>query len=194
MLGDFARRFFFTIVRPLDVFDDVVERDEPLAGVWPVLFAGVVWATFCVWLALDGREPSFVGNPLPPAQYYWWQAGFVTPLLLVSVALFAGLCHTGASWFGGDGTFTKTLGGVGYAYAVPLVVVFLIPDVVMYRLGGFAELPHLLRVSGPVTALWVVFLSSAAVARAQRISFWGAAAVVAPAFVVQGLLAGLFVR
>lgn len=191
----FVQRFVWAIYRPLDAFDaQKQDLRGPVYAGGAVTLVGAVWAVFSFVLYRGGHHPSYVGNPLPLETYYLWQSMFVLPLLLVGATIFSLLCHTGAGLFGGDGTFRQTFSIVALAYAVPLLVLFLLTDIAFYAVGGFLEMGYALPISGSATLLWMVLLSAGGVVVAQRISIWSALVVVVPALVVQGMVVGFLLR
>lgn len=192
----FISRLFLTIFAPLDVFDDICcdEKTSVSAGLPPILFCGLLWAIFSSWLAFDRLSPSFTGNFVPASSYYYYQVYFVVPVLLGGVALFAGLCHTGARWAGGDGTFVRTFSCIAYAYIVPLLFIYLLPEMVLYRMAGFDILARFMKVSGPIALVWMLLLSAVALVRSERISLRGALFVAAPSLLIHGLFVGFFIR
>lgn len=191
----FVQRFVWAVYRPLDAFDAQKQDTRgPVYAAGAVTLVGVVWAVFSYVLYAAGHHPTFVGNPLPLETYYLWQSMFVLPLLLVGATIFSLLCHTGAGLFGGDGTFGQTFSIVGFAYAVPLLVLFLFTDIAFYAVGGFFEMGYALPISGSATLLWMVLLSAGGMVVAQRVSIWVALAVVIPALIVQGMVVGFLLR
>jgi len=111
----------------------------------------VVWALFCLALAHEGRVPSRTFVPIPQRHYYAVQALFVTPLLLLQWLVCSAISTTVARALGGSARFRETANKLGLALALPLLVLFLLPDVVVYALWGFPALGKLVRVTAPLS-------------------------------------------
>lgn len=194
----FADRLLGTITRPLDTLQGLADGAEVGRAALVVVLVGLAWAGFSAALDAAGHEPSFTGNPLPARGYYGVQAWFVLPVLVVAWLVLGGVAHLLSRLLADEGTppgdLPSLLAPLGFAWAVPILVLFLVPDILVYALGGFVELGFLVRLTAPLTALWVVVLAAAAVRAARGLSFGRAAAVIAPALLAAGVVVGAVVR
>jgi hypothetical protein len=182
------------VVRPMPTLAGVAIAEWWLPSLVAVLAAGGSWAAFCVALHGDGHAPSFTGVPIPAAQYYLAQALFIAPLLLVGWVLLAAGGHGAARTLGGQGTFRGTLAALGLGYGLPILLVFVLPDILVYAAGGFAELGFVVRLSAPLCALWVTVMSAAGIRAAHELSWGRASAAALAGVVLQGLLVGTLAR
>ncbi len=156
--------------------------------------AGACWALLCLRLWLAGQAPSRVLLPIPREDYYLWQSMFVVPLLLVSFAIAARVAHWAAAKLGGHGAYPNTANVFGFALAIPLLLVLLLPDFLVYETSGFAALGKLIRVTAPLSFLLTLYLASAGAQAAHGLSR-GKSWIVAWAFVViQALTGGALLR
>lgn len=146
-----------------------------------VVVQGVLHAGLSAWLAADGQQPS---RPVPLFEdTYAAQAFYVLPLLLVGWVLSAHLASRVVRR-----PFAAVAGRIGVALAVPPVVCWLIPDLVVYGLFGFAALGPLLRIAAPLT--FALTLAALCVALRGRRMVWGVLVVL----LNQGLVVAPFVR
>ncbi len=182
------------IVRPMPTLAGVAVAEWWLPSAIAVLAAGLSWAAFCFVLFSAGHAPSFTGVPLDPARYYQAQALFITPLLLVGWLLLAAGAHGVARAGGGSGTFRGTAAALGLGYGLPILLVFVLPDILVYAAGGFAELGYVVRMSAPLCALWVTVMTAAGVRAAHELSWSRATAAALAGVVLQGLLVGALAR
>jgi hypothetical protein len=171
------------------------QREATLsASLLSISIAGVVWALFCVVLAVSGHAPSFTLLPVPRAHYYLFQALIVVPTLLALWLVASRVSHAVARALGGTGSFRSTAAGMSRALSVPLVFLFLAPDFLVYGIGGFDALAPLVRVTAPLSFLVNLLLGARALRTSQTLStsraFWAAAAGI----VAQALLAGVILR
>lgn len=173
------------VTRPGQTLDRLAARPVLGAAATAVVGTALVWAALCLLLGLAGHAPSRVLLPLPRQSYYLWQAALLVPTLLVSWVILGGVCHALARAVGGGGSAPSTFACAGFAYAVPLLSLFVIPDLVAYLAFGFASLAKLVRVSGLVLVLAECALVARAVVAAHGLP-WSRAVPVA--------LAGLFAQ
>lgn len=160
-----------------------------MRGVNLLWLSGAVWALFCAWLWSAGHAPSRTFVPIPRELYYAAQALFVIPLLLMQWKL--------ATWLAArlGGSVPKVLAsGMAEALAVPLLVLFLLPDLVSYGLFGFGSLGKLVRVTAPLSFVVSLALGTIAVARASGRSYPRSAGAALAALLAQALLGAPILR
>lgn len=182
------------LVRPMPTLAGVAVAEWWVPSAVAVVAAGLSWAAFCFALASAGHTPSFTGVPIDPASYYQAQALFITPLLVVGWLMMSAGAHGCARVLRGSGTWRGTAAALGLGYGLPILLVFVLPDILMYAAGGFAELGYLVRLSTPLCALWVTVMTAAGVRAAHELSWGRATAAALVGVALQGLLVGAFAR
>lgn len=159
-----------------------------------VAVAGGCWAVLCLLLARAGHAPSATLLPLPATSYYRWQAAFVVPLLLAQWLATAAIAHRLARALGGASRFAAIASALGPALAAPLLVVFVIPDLVVFATAGFAALAILVRATGPLLLLTTVALVTIALRAATSLSRGRAAFAAVIAVLLPAAVAALLLR
>jgi hypothetical protein len=167
------------------------ERDVAAAGA-SVLWAGAVYAGFSLALAVAGHRPSFTLVPLP--HYYGCQAVFVIPWLWLLWRVCARVAHGLARRLGGRDDPKATLALAGPAYAVPLVWLFLVPDLVVYGLWGHAAMGTALRYYAAFAPLASIALLALGLARAHGLTAGRALGAALGAYVCQALIGTVLLR
>lgn len=163
------------------------ERRLGLAGA-SVAIAGAIWAGLCLRLAADGHAPSVTLVAIP--RYYLAQAGFVVPVLLAQWLATAGIANLVTK-----ARFIALAAALGPALAAPLVVIFLVPDLVAYALVGFDALGKLVRITAPLMLLTTIGLSALAIrAVTEGASRWRAIGTAALAVTIPAVLASTLLR
>ena len=164
------------------------------AGALSVVVVGAVWLRFSYALYADGHQPSMPAPGLDPASHYLVQAVLIAPLLVAAWLLESLVALAVARAF--DDTIDRAAlaGGLGLSLAGAVGFAFLLPDLVAYRVSGFAALAGIVRASGTVT-LVLLTLTSVIAVRAAGVSTTARAwAVVVPALLTLGLVVGTLVR
>jgi hypothetical protein len=168
-------------------------RDARLGAV-AVAAASGLWALFCLLLARAGHAPSRVLVPLPRESYYLAQALFVLPLMLLSWLL----CALVAVWvgraLGGSGRFRAALNTLGLSLALPLMALFLLPDMLAYAAFGFSALGPLVRVTAPLSFVATLALAALAMHVSHALPRGRAFAAGAAGVFAQAALGGLLLR
>jgi len=166
----------------------------PKAGLGPVLLAGAAWAAFSAVLAAGGYAPSRPAPMIDGSVHYLAQSFFVTPLFLLAWAVMSATSAFVARRYGASTSAAMLAAPLGFAYGVPLVVAWALPDAILFSIVGFDALGPLVRIIGPFTALYMASLSALAVRSATALP-WPRAIVTALAgLVAQGILAGWALR
>lgn len=180
-----------TIFSPQETFAALSARPAPRRGALAMCVLGGLWAMLFAWLGSDGRTPTFTRwLPIAPTQYYSTAALYVLPLFLALWLIFAQL----AQLLCGRSPFTTTLSVLGFAYAVPVTMLFVIPDMVVYAANGQIGLTQAIRVTAPMTLIWTLVLSSMALRVVHRVTRWQAIRSAIIAFIVQALPAAILLR
>jgi uncharacterized protein (TIGR00730 family) len=164
------------------------------AALTSVGIAGAFWAVLCVLLALGGHAPSFTALPVAREHYYWFQALIVAPTLMALWFVASQVAHRVARALGGRGAFRSTAAGMSRALSVPLVFLFLVPDLLAYGLAGFAALGPVLRVTAPLSFCVTLLLGVRALRASESLSTPRAFAAAGLGILAQALLAGVILR
>jgi len=182
-----------TVLRPRATMA-LLKEAPPRAGLGPVLLAGASWAAFSAILNAGGYAPSRPAPLIDGDVHYLAQSFFVTPLFLLAWAVMTATSASVARRYGASATSGALAAPLGFAYGVPLVIAWALPDAILFALVGFDALGPLVRIIGPFTALYMASLSTLAV-RAVTGLPWPRATVTALAgLVAQGILAGWALR
>lgn len=181
--------------RPGAAFGALASAPRPRFGLGCGALLGLAWAAFAAALAAGGHAPSVDrGLPVPADRYYATAALYLLPLWIALTALTAGVAHGTARALGGDGRWPASLGAVGSAYALPLLAVFLLPDVIAWAVAGHGALGAVMRITGPAAVLLVTIRTVQAVRAVHGLGVGRALAAALIAAVVQAVPLGLLVR
>ncbi len=122
---------------------------------WLSLVIGALYSIYYVLLAAGDHQPSstrwlFV----PPSQFYWAASAYITPLIpvLTYIATETSRRIMGGNKGHGSGVHWAQLGP---AYLAPLLVFYLIPEVIIYTVFGFDSLAASIRILGALFAFTV---------------------------------------
>ncbi len=176
------------------VLSAITRSGHAWGGAGAMLSAGSCWAVLCALLARDGHMPSRTLVPIARETYYAAQASFVIPLLILLWLLCSLLTTAAARALGGRGRFVATANGLGFALGLPLLVLFLLPDLVVYATHGFAALRFLLRVTAPLSFLTTLWLATVAVRASQQLGRGRAFLAAAAGVLAQAALGGILLR
>lgn len=136
------------VVAPGRTLDRIAGAPVLGAAVLVVVSTALLWSALCVVLWSGGHSPSRPLVPIAPQSYYLAQALWLVPAVVVGWTIVGGTCHGLARRLGGSGTLRSTFACAGFAYAVPLACLLVVPDLVAYLLFGFGALGKVVRVSG----------------------------------------------
>jgi hypothetical protein len=92
------------------------------------------------------------------------------PVIMQIYMLFAALAHLLSKLQGGQGSFEGTLSVLGFTYSIPSIVLFWIPDVVLFFLFGSRVQLNFVPLYGTAAGLWTFILSLMGIRIAQQIS------------------------
>lgn len=159
-----------------------------------ILAAGGAWSLLCLVLAAGGHAPSATLIPIPREHYYLAQAAFVMPVLLLCWRVSGAVAHRVAGWLGGTGSETETLRRLAPAVAVPVLLLLVVPDLVVYVAFGFEALARAVRVTAPLSTLVTLVLATLAVRSAHAVSSARALGAALAGLVVQALVGGALLR
>lgn len=154
---------------------------------------GMAWALFSWRLHSEGIAARAVVLPIEPADYYRVQAFFVGPLLVAAAALFTALAWalSGARRVAPFGEAFQLL---ALSWAVPVLVLFVIPDLAVYTFAGHAALAPAMRIYGPLAPLAIVVTSTLALRDAYQVPAGRGVASTFAALVVQTVVCAIALR
>ncbi|MFO0565491.1 MAG: hypothetical protein U0263_07505 [Polyangiaceae bacterium] len=182
------------VTRPGRTLDQLAASGHLAEASWAVGATAGVWSAFCVWLHRSGHAPSRVLLPIPPGDYYLYQAVGLVPLLFGAWWLLTVVTHALARLLGGSGRLRALGAAAGFAYALPLLGCFVLPDLVVFAAFGFGALGKLVRVTGLVLAAAEWLLVSRAITAAHGLRLRPASAIALVALLVQAAVLGVFLR
>jgi hypothetical protein len=158
------------------------------------LTCGLAWAALSAMLYADGHVPRVTSVPIRRTDYYLWQALFVVPLL-ICLWLVLGLTSHGVSrLLGGPNRLRSALSVLAFTYAVPVLVLFVLPDALIYALFGFETLGRAMRFYAPLAPLATLALTALGIHIVYDLGLWRASAAALVGLVMQALPGALLLR
>jgi hypothetical protein len=189
-----ASAMLATVREPSTLFARLAAAPEPSLGRNAVLLVGVAWAALSVLLFAGGYRPSRGVAFIPHAQHYLWQAVLLPSLLVFGWLVGAGVADAVARALGGPPALAALRATLGLAWAVPIGLLFVLPDLVVVVTRGHAALATAMVWYVPAALLWSFALGWHAVRATTRLPALQAALVVVAAYATQGLVISLVVR
>jgi hypothetical protein len=150
-------------------------------SVFSLALLGFVYAAFSLLLFRDGIPARAVWLPISPGRYYIAQAIFVGPLFVILAIVFVLVVHAIVGHSRGDANGTSqphsrraVFEALAPRYALPIVFLFLLPDILVFLTMGHAKLAPMMRYYGllaPIaivtsTVMWLRRQTSVGMARA----------------------------
>jgi hypothetical protein len=173
----------------------VAARADAREGLSAMLVLGASHAAFSLLLHVAGHAPRRGAPGLPSHNHYLLQALFVVPLYLVLWRVGGAVAHALCRRMGGSaGAREASLAVFGVAYAVPMTLLFILPDVAVFFTLGFGAIGRAMRYYAPLAALSCVALGAAGFSRAHAILPRAALLAVLVGFVAQAALGGVLLR
>ena len=195
-MGSFFTDSLHALFRPTALVATSRNGRHPFRGIAAALLLGTAYAALYGWLSANGHRPSMTrGLPISADAYYGAAALYSAPLVLAlmfSVVLTVhGLARTAAKppihWH-------QALHVFGMSYAIPLLTIYLIPDLVTYGAFDFAALAAIIRYTGPLAALWVATVTYKSVRTLYGTSRGRALASTLTAALAQAIPAAVLLR
>lgn len=183
-----------TLWKPEVTFTELVERGSARQGALAVCVSGAAWSALTLLLHFAGHAPSVTLVPIPRSEYYLWQSLFVVPLLLCLWLLAASVAHGLSRLFAAPQPFSRTATVLGFSYAAPLLVFFILPDFVIYATLGFEALSRAARWYAPLTPLATLVLTSLGLRAVHGLRLAPALGIALVALSAQALVGGLLLR
>jgi hypothetical protein len=160
-----------------------------------VALQGGLGAALLLWLARRGEAPSGpLLLPIPRENYYAVEAAFVLPVRLAMASAFALAAHGSAKRLGGAGSLAETFDRGASALALPFLLLWWLPDVLLYATGGFEALTRAVRVLAPLSSLASLALAMRAIRGAHGLSLGRTSLCALAGWVAQALVGAPFLR
>lgn len=129
-------------------------------GAGPALAAlGVSYAVFSFLLQRAGASARAVWLPIAPESYYGAQALFVAPLFVGLAAIFT-LVTRAVAAPRQEVSFRDAFESLAPAYAWPILLAFVLPDLVAFHVVGFAGLGKAMRLYAPLMPVLVMIATT----------------------------------
>ena len=194
-LQSMVQACFSALVRPKETFDRMATTPAKWTGLVAVTTMGVMYTVLMWVLATSKSMPSYTrGLITEPAVYYKTAALYIFPLLVFLWFLFTATAHGVAKSLGGKASFETSMGALGVAYSVPILLFFVIPDLLLMAVGGHELLTASVRYTASLTGLSLFLLSVFAVRGIHKVSMGKSIIAVVVALVVHAPLAGWLIR
>ncbi len=182
------------LVSPASTLRALVAQPTHRHGGSAVALLAIGWTALLLALWAGGHGPSVVLLPIPRASYYLLQGLVMMPLLTGLWWLSSEVAHRLATRAGGTGTEAGTRSALGFAYAAPMLVAHVMPELAAYLLGDFAAMALVGRFTLGLASLWVWALSAAALRIGHRVSVPVALGASFAGLFVQALAGGVVIR
>jgi Yip1 domain len=186
---------FLAVLRsPRTTLAAIAARGEMREGRAAMLVLGIAHAGFSLLLYLAGHAPRMGIPGFPREPHYLWQAIFIIPLYIALFWIGGLVAHAVARRFSGSGNRDASLAVFGVAYALPMIVLFVIPDLIVFLTLGFTAIGKAMRWYAPLAASTCVWLGALGLSRAHNIGKGRAAIAALTGFVIQAIVGGVFLR
>ena len=179
---------------PRAALADIADRGARRDGFVAMLVLGAVHAGFSLILHLAGYAPRMGIPGFGRENHYLWQAFFVFPLYLALFWVGGLVTHGVARGFSGSGSRDASFAVFGVAYAAPMIMLFLVPDILVFEIFGFNAIGKAMRWYAPVAAIACVWLGALGLSRAHKISAGRASLAAIAGFLAQAIVGGAFLR
>jgi hypothetical protein len=186
--------FVEVLLRPASALPTLARDPSARSGASAVALLGIAWSALLILLWSGGHAPSFVLLPIAPESYYVLQALAMLPILTALWWIHSEIAHRLCRAAGGSGEEGGVRTALGFAYAAPMLVAHVLPELVAYVAGGFELMAAVGRVSLALAALWVWALSAAALRIAHGVRLPVAIGASLAGLLVQALAGGLVIR
>ncbi len=175
----------------------VAARADVREGRAAMILLGALHGAFSFFLHLSGHAPRRGIPGLGSHGHYLWQAIFAVPLYLAlwwigGLVAFAVARRVAGA--GGQGSRRASLAVFGVAYAVPMTLLFIVPDVIVFLAFGFGAIGKAMRYYVPLAAVACVALGAMGLSRVHNLRTRTAVLAAFAGFLAQAALGGVFLR
>ena len=181
-----------TIVRPTRTFETIAAEGSLVYPAIVMITYGLLYSLLSYLIYLAGQTPSLpILITVPPEKFYLAEAIYLLPFTLQFWVLFTGLCHL----FAGRkcGSFDSALAVLGFASAIPNLVMFWLPDFLSFVAFG-RILNTLVPIYGVAWFVWLVWLSGIGLKVTHHISTWKGVFIALVAWLVHFSIGFFFIR
>lgn len=166
-----------------------------MRGVAAPLVLGVAWAALMALLAAGGHRPSAAhGLPMSADRYYAVAALYLAPLCVALWWLLAAVTHRAARRLGGHADAAALRAALGPAWALPLLLALVLPDIAVYLAAGHAALATALPFYAPLAVISCAVACTRATARVTGLGAGRAFTAAAAGLLAHALPAALLIR
>jgi hypothetical protein len=160
------------IIRPVPTLKQIA-WEPSLAYPFAAYFLfGLLYGLFALVGYFSGHAAAgILVNFISAKDYYLWEGLLMIPITMQIYLLFAALAHLFARLLGGKGSFEATLSVLGFTYSIPLIVLFWVPDVLLFSCFGSSVQLTLVPLYGTAAGLWTFLVSTIGIKIAQQLSF-----------------------
>ena len=159
------------VLAPREAFAELARTAPRNVGMRVMLTMALLWALLLLVFAFRGHAPSGpLLLPVDRAGYYGWEAAFIVPIQLLMWWAMSAVLHGLSRRAGGTGSASLSRAVAGLSVAVPYVLVWLLPDAIVYAAAGFDALGVLVRVTAPLCLLWALVLTTLGVGAVHGVS------------------------
>ncbi len=186
------RRMVETLLWPRRLASAVEASTQLRDGAQPAMLAAAIWALFCLVLQRAGHAPTVTLMAIPRHRYYLFQAAVLVPLLVAMWwFMFRIIAHFGPV---DAKVYTPFAVFLGYAYSVPLLAAFILPDILVFGLVGHAQMGKWLPYYAWIAPVWTISLCAFGLVVIGGSTRARAIGVSLLAYLMQALVSGAVLR
>lgn len=166
-------------------------RRSPIAS---LIALGLAWSVLSAVLWLDGAPARAVVIPIEPHAYYGAQALFVGPWLALLGTTFALVAGAVARTLGGAASLRATWSSLVPVWALPLLALFVVPDLVVVLALGREHLPRAMRYYAPLAPIVISVLATRRLRALHQVTTLRAVVAALVGLLVQAAAGALLLR
>ena len=181
-----------TIIHPTETFETMATDDSLVYSTVAMVLFGLLYSLMALLIYLTGQTPSLpILITVPRERFYLAEAIYLLPFTLQFWVLFTGLCHLFAGYK--RGSFDSALAVLGFASAIPNLVMFWLPDFLSFVAFG-RILNSLIPIYGIAWFVWLVWLSGIGLKVTHHISTWKGIFIALVAWLIHFTIGFFFIR
>lgn len=156
---------------------------------------GICHTILLLQLAADGHQPSSAKMlPTEAGNYYQLAAYYISALYFVLWGIFTGTIRQLIPAEKQRQNSRQLWTQVGCAYAIPLTMCMIVPEIIVYQLWGHAALKYTFLIGGLITVILQNTLITISVKRLHSVSTTRALGVTLVGYFCQALPATMLIR
>jgi hypothetical protein len=179
---------------PPRLHEPLPSRPPQRRAVASLVALGLAWSLLSFLLWRDGAPARAVVLPIRPTAYYGAQALFVGPWLALLATIFALVAGGVARAWGGTASLRATWSTLVPIWALSLLALFVIPDLIVVLALGREHLPRAMRIYAPLAPLVITALSTHRLGSMHAVPAWRALLAVVIALVAQASIGAILLR